>query len=112
MQRVTTIAGMMCCAALTFALTSSAAAPDEATVRELEAKCEEAREAKLKPLREIEVARCKTERRNDPEYCERYWRDLGNASRRPDGRMTPRKFDDLAECVAAREARHEYDKNK
>jgi hypothetical protein len=43
--------------------------------------------------------------RNDPAYCERYWKDYGNAMRSSNGTMTPRMFDDLPDCVAAYKAR-------
>jgi hypothetical protein len=84
---------------------SSVAVADEADVKALEQACEAAREVKLKPLREAEIARCKAEGRNDAAYCERYWSDYGNAIRLPNGTMQPRMFDDLPECVAAEEAR-------
>jgi len=74
-------------------------------VKELEARCEQARQAKLKPLRDAEIARCKASKRNDPDYCERFWRDLGAATRLPNGAVKPRMFDDLPECVAAFKAR-------
>lgn len=77
----------------------------ESEVKALDAKCEQAREAKLKPMRDAEIAKCKASKRNDPEYCERYWRDLGAATRLPNGSVKPRLFDDLPECVAAFEAR-------
>ena len=70
----------------------------------LDAQCEAAREAKIKPLRDAEIAKCKADARNDPDYCERYWRDYGNAVRRANGTMGPRMFDDLPECVAAAKA--------
>src|SRR5262245_18218232 len=76
-----------------------------AEVAALERKCEEAREAKLKPLREAEIAKCKASKREDPAFCDRYWSDYGNAVRQPNGTMSPRKFDDLPECVAAENAR-------
>lgn len=78
---------------------------DEAEVKELEARCEAAREERLKPLRDAEIAKCKADKRSDPGYCERFWRDLGAPVRLPNGRIQPRMFDDLPECVAAREAR-------
>jgi hypothetical protein len=78
---------------------------DEAEVQALTKACEDAREAKLKPLRDAEIARCNAEARNEPGYCERYWSDYGNAKRLPNGTMQPRMFDDLPECVAAEEAR-------
>jgi hypothetical protein len=76
----------------------------EQQVEQLERKCEEAREARLKPLRDAEIARCKNEKRNDPEYCERFYRDFGDASRTPTG-IKPRMFHDLPECQAAFKAR-------
>ncbi|HEU4487634.1 MAG TPA: hypothetical protein VFR96_19270 [Povalibacter sp.] len=93
---------------LTMGLASAAAAAQEVTaeqVRTLEAQCEAAREAKLKPLRDAEIERCKAQKRTDPGYCERFYSDLGNATRRPNGTMTPRMFDDLPECIAAAKAR-------
>lgn len=88
----------------------SAVAGDNETVidtqlKALDSQCEQAREAKLKPLRDAEIAKCKASKRNDPEYCERYWRDLGAPVRLPNGAMKPRMFDDLPECVAAFKAR-------
>src|SRR5437868_7811159 len=76
-------------------LGSAPAADSETQVRDLESKCEQAREAKLKPLRDAEIAKCKASKRNDPEYCERYWRDYGAAMHLPNGATKPRMFDDL-----------------
>lgn len=86
-------------------LGSAAAADSEAQIKALDIKCEQAREARLKPLRDAEIAKCKASKRNDPEYCERYWHDLGDAMRLPNGTMKPRMFDDLPECIAASRAR-------
>jgi hypothetical protein len=74
-------------------------------VAALEAQCEEAREAKIKPLRDAEIARCKEDTHNAPGYCERYWSGYGNAVRGANGATIPRMFDDLPICVAAFEAR-------
>ncbi len=82
-----------------------ALADEAANVAALEAKCEAARAAHIKPLRDAEIAKCKAEGRNDPGYCERYWSDYGNAHRMPNGVMSPRMFDDLPECKAAAQAR-------
>jgi len=92
-------------AALAMLAVSSFASADEAAIRALEQACETAREAKLKPLRDAEIARCKSEPHSEANYCERYWGDYGNAKRLPNGTMQPRLFDDLPECVAAEEAR-------
>jgi len=69
-------------------------------VAALEAKCAQDREAKIKPLREAQIAKCKTDARNDPEHCEHFWSDYGNG-----GRRRPRLFDNLPSCVAAANAR-------
>ena len=73
------------------------------TVEELEQRCEEMRENRLKPLREAEIEKCKADETKDPAWCERYYQDYGNATRGPEGKYTPRMFDDLAPCVQARE---------
>ena len=74
-------------------------------VAALEAKCEAEREAKIKPLRDAEIAKCKADRVNDPEYCERFWKDFGNSVRGANGATIPRMFGDLPICVAAFKAR-------
>ena len=66
----------------------------------LEAKCEQERQAKIKPLRAAQIAKCKADTRNDPDHCERFWSDYGNG-----GRRTPRLFDNLPSCMAAAKAR-------
>jgi hypothetical protein len=99
MNKVTTIA------VIAMLAVSSFAKADEAAVQALERKCEAAREAKLKPLRDAEIARCKTEQNKEAGYCERYWSDFGDAKRNPNGTMQPRMFSDLRECVAAEDAR-------
>src|SRR5262245_47156912 len=83
----------------------SAADLDEAAVKALEQRGEQAREANLKPWRDAEIARCKESEHSDPGYCERFWHDYGGAARLANGTFRPRMFDDLPECTAAREAR-------
>lgn len=73
------------------------------TIEELEQRCEEMRENRLKPLRETEIEKCKADETKDPAWCERYYQDYGNATRGPEGKYTPRMFDDLPPCVQARE---------
>ena len=74
-------------------------------VAALEAKCEAEREAKIKPLRDAEIAKCKADQNNDPGYCERFWKDYGNSVRGVNGGTIPRMFGDLPICVAAFKAR-------
>jgi hypothetical protein len=80
-------------------------ADEIADVQALEAQCESEREARIKPLRDMEIAKCKADSHNDPAYCDRYWRDYGNAMRATNGTMTPRMFDDLPICVESFKAR-------
>ncbi len=89
----------------------AALADRESEVAALEARCEKEREARIKPLREAEVAKCKAEGRNDPGYCERFWKDYGNAVRRPNGTMIPRLFDDLPVCAEAFKARRDFNRD-
>lgn len=76
------------------------------SVAELEGLCEEAREQRLQPLRDAELERCIEQQGRDPEYCERYFSTYGDSEVRGN-RVIPRMFDDLPECVAARQARAE-----
>jgi hypothetical protein len=75
----------------------------EERIKELEQRCEEMRENRIRPLREAEIEKCKADETKDPAWCERYYKDYGNATRGPEGKYTPRMFDDLPPCVQARE---------
>lgn len=90
---------------LVCALFVTAALADGISVEQLDARCEAARQVKIRPLREAEIAKCKAEKRSDPQYCERFWKDYGEGGRNINGAVRPRLFDDLPECVAAHEAR-------
>jgi hypothetical protein len=80
-------------------------ADKESDVAALEVQCEAEREVRIKPLREMEIAKCKADGRSEDAYCERYWKDYGNAVRATNGTMVPRMFGDLPVCVAAFKAR-------
>jgi hypothetical protein len=82
-----------------------ALADNKADVAVLEAQCEAQREEKIRPLREMEIERCKTVQHSDAAYCERFWKDYGNTVRGADGVMVPRMFSELPVCVAAFKAR-------
>jgi len=73
---------------------------------ELDARCDAVREARIAPLKEAEIAKCKSDSRNDPRWCERFNATFGDAVRRVDGTMGPRMFDDLPECVEALQERN------
>ena len=72
----------------------------------LDRRCEDAREKKIAPLREAEIASCKQEKRNDPAWCERFNADYGEGGRTTSGSIRPRMFDDLPECVDAQQERN------
>ena len=80
-------------------------ADQRSDVEALEAQCEQEREARIKPLRDMEIEKCKEDKNNDPAYCERFWKDYGNSTRVARGGMIPRMFDDLPVCQAAFKAR-------
>lgn len=80
------------------------AEPQVVTQAQLDLRCEQARKARIAPLRQAEIDRCKTEGRKDPDHCERYYADYGNGFRNPQGRMVPPMFSDLPECVEAEKA--------
>ncbi len=68
---------------------------------ELDSRCDVARERKIAPLRKEEIEKCKADRHNDPEFCERFFKDYGEGGRTVHGAVRPRMFDDLPECVDA-----------
>jgi hypothetical protein len=75
-------------------------------VQKLIARCEAAREARLKPLREKEIEDCMRDaeaRRMRKEDCREFYKDFGNARYTGKG-VTPRMFHDLPECKASDEA--------
>jgi hypothetical protein len=78
------------------------------TARQLDAECERAREALIKPEREALIRRCKQGGGMSAKSCENYWGDYG-AARRIGGRMIPPKHSNLPVCRAAREAYERQD---
>jgi len=113
MQHRRNLKAILCIgAALLAGATSAVALADEASdVAALEAQCEKAREALIKPLRDAEIAKCKADAHNDPDHCERFWATYGDAARRANGTMAPRMFDDLPICQQAYRARKQLQSN-
>ena len=68
---------------------------------ELDNRCDVAREHKIAPLRKEEIEKCKADKSNDPDRCDRFFNDYGEGGRTVHGAMRPRMFDDLPECVDA-----------
>ena len=90
------------------ASSTSVATPQPAgtlSLAELDRLCEDARERAIAPLRAAEIEECKATRRSDPAFCERFFADFGDAGRTASGTIRPRMFDDLPECVQARQER-------
>jgi hypothetical protein len=92
-------------AVLLFAMPAVLLADQVSDVAALEAQCEQERDAKIQPLREMEIAKCKADKHNSADFCERFWKDYGAPVRLQNGNMGPRLFSDLPICVAAADAR-------
>jgi hypothetical protein len=76
----------------------------------LAASCEREREKRIAPLRRAEIEKCRNQQGKDPQWCERYFSDYGNA-RRVHNTMVPRMFNNLPECVEARKAKTQKDRD-
>ena len=73
---------------------------------DLDLACENARAKKLEPLRRQKINECKSDKNNEPKWCEQFWADYGNGGK-TGPKVRQRKFDDLPECVKAEKARRE-----
>lgn len=102
MKNCSVLALLMCM--IPVAVPTAIADPQKQSQEELDQQCEVAREKKLAPLRDAEIAKCKADKRNDPAYCERYFKTYGDATY-ASGIYVPRMFNDLPECVIAEEER-------
>ena len=69
------------------------------SLEDLDRRCDMAREKRIAPLRAAEIASCKEQKRNDPDWCERFNADYGDGGRTVSGSIRPRMFDDLPECI-------------
>ena len=73
----------------------------EMSIADLDLRCDEAREKMIAPLREVEIAKYKQDKREDPAFCERFNADFGDGGRTVSGSIRPRMFADLPECLEA-----------
>ena len=78
----------------------------EMSLSDLDRRCEDAREEKIAPLREAEIANCIQTGTGDQAWCETFWVDYGDPRRTVSGAVTPRLFHDLPECSEALDERH------
>ena len=92
--------------ALSAPIVAAVAAPASSySLAELDVFCDEARERVIAPLRSTAIAECKVTHRRNPEYCERFYADFGDAGITAAGVVRPRAFDDLPECGVAEQER-------
>jgi hypothetical protein len=80
------------------------ASPSNASVQELEQRCDQARQAKLAPERQQLIQQCIKDG-GIPDYCERYWRDYGDGGATLYGNRRRGKYFDLPVCKQAEQAR-------
>jgi hypothetical protein len=73
----------------------------EMSLADLNRRCDEAREKKIAPLREAEIAKCIETGTGDQAWCETFWADYGAPQRTKSGTFTPPMFHDLPECQDA-----------
>ena len=97
------LTGLALAITITLLCTPTLLTAQEPTAAELEQRCEEMREARIAPLREAEIEKCKAEKTMEPARCESYYKDYGDATRGAGGKYTERMFNDLGPCVKARE---------
>ena len=76
------------------------------SLADLDRRCEAAREERIAPLREAEIAKCVQTKTGDQAWCETFWADYGDPRRTVSGALVPRLFHDLPECVEALDERH------
>ena len=85
----------------------SSVSAQEPSLQQLQQRCEQAREAKIAPLRQQAIEECITNnsrRRDVEDWCERFYSDFGQGGRTQSGHFRQPMFNDLPECQAYREA--------
>jgi hypothetical protein len=90
-------------------------ASDETSIRALDAKCEQARAARLAPVRRDLAKQCEQEERrgaNKVEECRLETSTYGDTFRGPRGAAIEGMFYDLPECEAARAAWQKWEKDQ
>jgi hypothetical protein len=78
----------------------------EMSLADLDRRCDDAREERIAPLREAEIAKCIQSETGDQAWCETFWADYGDSQRTVSGGMIPRLFHDLPTCTEAWEERN------
>lgn len=85
---------------------SPSAFSEDASLADLEQRCQKARESKIAPLREAAIQECASTRRSSRtrEDCERIYADFGEGGGTVTGGSRPAMFTDLPECIEYFEA--------
>jgi hypothetical protein len=76
------------------------------SITDLDRRCEDAREEKIAPLREAEIAKCIRTEIGDQAWCDNFWADYGDPIQTLSGSLTPRLFHDIPKCTEAWEERN------
>lgn len=106
---------LLCLLSLPFFASWAGAADDEARLRALDQKCEEARAKRLAPIREEMARRCMAERRylaNPEQDCRLEMSTYGDTFTGPRGAAIRGQFYDLPECLAAARAWKEWEASR
>ena len=88
--------------------------PQASSLQQLKKQCEDAREARIAPLRQEAIDTCIADReggrsgsrssRDAREHCERFYADFGQGNTTRAGGFQQRMFHDIPECQALYEA--------
>ncbi len=108
MNRSVTCTALMLC--LVVAAESNAEQIKREDLPALLSDCDQARQAKLKPARENQIAKC-LERGKQAEYCERRYRDYGERVHRLNSDNVTGLFWDLPICEKAIAAQRYFGRN-
>lgn len=84
---------------------------NEADIRELQEKCNQARQELIEPFRQEKIEECITKGEKSSEECERFYRDYGEGGVGALGARQHPEFNQIQECVEAREAEAKARKN-
>jgi hypothetical protein len=106
---------VLCLLTLLLFASWAGAADDEARLRALDQKCEEARAKRLAPIREEMARRCVAERRylaNPEQDCRLEMSTYGDTFTGARGAAIKGQFYDLPECLAAASAWKEWEASR
>jgi len=106
---------VLCVPILSLLVGGAGAADDQARLRALDQKCEDARASRLAPIREEMARQCMAERRymaNPEQDCRLEMSTYGDTFTGPRGAAIRGRFYDLPECLAAASAWKEWEASR